>query len=87
MIALLPSGYNFKKVDADKLKSFCGDQGTRGSLSDIRKVVPNIAIAGGTEIEFWTEVDGILERSRCPQDNTPDGGHITLSDGTTRDRA
>lgn len=84
VIALLPSGYNFQKVDTDKLRRFCADQNIRDALyrSDIRKVVPNIPGTGRTEIEFWYELNETLERKSCAQDSSAIEAHITFSDSS-----
>lgn len=82
VIALETSGYSFSKVNADKLKGFCADKSITSALRNVRKLVANIPSPEGTQIEFWTEIDGILERTRCLQDSTLDGGRVTLSDGT-----
>jgi hypothetical protein len=89
VIALSPSGdsfqpsdYRFQKVDVEQLKLFCADKSKRRFLSDIRKVIPSITSPGKTEIEFWMEIDGRLEQTRCEQDSTLNEGHISLSDGS-----
>jgi hypothetical protein len=83
VIQLTSSKYLFAKLNKNNLKMYCDDQTKRASLSllNLRKIIPNIPASQGQEIEFWTEADGILERTPCPQANIPGDDSIGLIGG------
>jgi hypothetical protein len=83
VITLGPGQYAFGSiVGKETLARYCDNKDIRPSLTGIRKIIPNIAGAHGTEIQYWTEADNTLQQTTCPQVSPPSGGELRLEDGT-----
>ena len=91
-----PSDYDFVQIqepDRKALTKFCGNDRLRNDFSGagayrpkIRKVRPNLDGGGGKEIEYWTELDGKLEKTRCRQILSNESiGKIVTSEGSFKD--
>lgn len=76
--------YIFGKLrDKSELPKFCGDPRLSRHLNNIRKVRPNVSLPDGNQIEYWTELDGHLKRTSCPQVLSDQSVGTIVSGGTS----